>query len=221
MDSKFYDIECETSEVQSEVQTEVQSAEFDLAVQTAGDCSADLTLTFTAHEIAGRLGVSVRSVYDYANKLIEIWSWVSETEFRHRGRYTQKALEEMSRLKDARNVNEYAASVTEQTGNYTPKGGTLARVEVTASTNTLAAKPLPEIPTINIQSVDTSAIRDRTERIRDIDSKLGETLKTLVSQKVDNKLEELDAKLDDFMAEIEMLAKAQAVQKLANRQGQQ
>lgn len=220
MESTFDVTDCEVTEVQSEVQTEVQSAGNDFAVQTAEDCSADLTQTFTAHEIADRLGVSIRSVYDYANKLIEIWSWVQETEFRHRGRYTQKALDEMTRLKDARNVNEYAASVTQTTGNYTPKGGTLARVEVTASTNTLAAKPLPEIPAINIQSVDTSAIRDRTQKMREIDSKLSETLTQLVSKKVDNKLEALDARLDDFMTEIETLAKAQAVQKLVNRQGE-
>ncbi|HEY9297511.1 MAG TPA: hypothetical protein VIQ31_14290 [Phormidium sp.] len=201
--------------------SEVQSADNDIAVQTSEDCSADLTQTFTAHEIADRLGVSIRSVYDYANKLIEIWSWVQETEFRHRGRYTQKALDEMTRLKEARNANEYAASVTQTTGNYTPKGGTLARVEVTATTNTLAAKPLPDISEINIQSVDTSAIRDRTQKMKELDSKLSEALTQLVSKKVDNKLEELDARLDDFMAEIETLAKHQAVQKLANRQGQQ
>lgn len=220
MENTFDVIECETTEVQNANCSEVQSAEDNFAVQTPNDCSADLTQTFTAHEIAERLGVSIRSVYDYANKLIEIWSWVQETEFRHRGRYTQKALEEMTRLKDARNVTEYAASVTQATGNYTPKGGTLARVEVTASTNTLAAKPLPDISAINIQSVDTSAIRDRTLKMREIDSKLSETLTQLVSKKVDNKLEELDARIDDFMAEIETLAKAQAVQKLANRQGQ-
>jgi transposase len=118
----------------------VQSAGNDIAVQSAEDCSADLTQTFTAHEIAERLGVSIRSVYDYANKLIEIWSWVQETEFRHRGRYTQKALDEMTRLKEARNANEYAATVTQVTGNYTPKGGSLARVEVTTTTNTLVAE---------------------------------------------------------------------------------
>lgn len=203
----------------SEVQSAVQSASTDFAVQTSEDCSADLTQTFTAHEIAERLGLSVRSVYDYANKLIEIWSWVQETEFRHRGRYTQKALEEMVRLKEARNANEYAASVTQVTGNYTPKGGSLARVEVTVSTNTLAAKPLPNISAINIESVDTSAIRDRTQKMRELDAKLSETLTQLVSKKVDNKLEALDARLDDFVAEIETLAKHQAVQKLANRQG--
>lgn len=221
MENTFDVIECETTEVQSAMQSEVQSADVDFAVQTPNDCNADLTQTFTAQEIADRLSVSVRSVYDYANKLIEIWSWLNETEFRHRGRYTQKALEEMSRLKESRNVSEYAASVTQATGNYTPKGGTLARVEVTASTNTLAAKPLPDISAIDIQSVDTSAIRDRTQKLREIDSKLSKTLTQLVSQKVDNKLEELDARIDDFMVEIETLAKAQAVQKLANRQGQQ
>jgi hypothetical protein len=85
--------------------------------------------------------------------------------------------------------------------------------------HSLVAKPLPDISAINIESVDTSAIRDRTQKMRELDAKLSETLTQLVSKKVDNKLEALDARLDDFVAEIETLAKHQAVQKLANRQG--
>ena len=176
--------------------------------------------TLTPQDIAEKIGASVRSVYLYAKQLKEVWSWLPETDFRKEGRYTMKALEEMKKLKESKNLAEYASSVTDRTGNYTPKGGSLARIEVTASTNTLAAKPLPEIDLIEVKSVDTSAIRNRTEKMREIDSQLSNALKELVSQKVDNKVEELDARIDDFMTEIETLAKAQAVKKLQKRQEQ-
>jgi hypothetical protein len=53
--------------------------------------------TYTASELAGILAVFIRSVYGYANKLIEAWYWLPESEFRSEGLYTPKALTEMVR----------------------------------------------------------------------------------------------------------------------------
>lgn len=229
MDSLFEVIECEATEVQSEVQTEVQSAaSADCSASTA-TCSesqgcSDLAMTYAPHEVAEKLTLSIRSVYSYANKLIEIWSWLPESEFRRDGRYTLKALEEMKKLKESRSTSEYASQVTAQTGNFTKQSGQLARVEVVNSTSTLAAKPLPEIPVFNIKKVDVTAIRQRTKQIGGINQQLSDTMKALIAAKVENKVEELDAKIDEVFAEAENFAITQATQSIyqsVTGQGQQ
>ncbi|NQZ65210.1 hypothetical protein [Crocosphaera sp.] len=168
---------------------------------------------FTAKELARLLDTTERTIYKYANKLIQIWSWLPESTWRTDGIYTAKALEEMARLKAAKSVNEYALTVTQESGNYT-QSGKLTRVETQSTVQTLTAKPIPTIPLINCETVDTGAIRSRTQQMQNINNQLGDAITQLLAHKVENKIEELDARLDDFFAEIEMHSKVQAVQKL-------
>lgn len=181
---------------------------------SANDSCSDLTTTYSPAEVAEKLAISLRSVYGYANKLIEIWSWMPETDFRQGGRYTAKALEEMTKLKNAKNAGEYAQGVTQETGNYTSQSTKLTKVEVTQSTNTLTAKPLPEIPTFLIKKVDVGAIRKRTKDLGSINQQLTDTMKALIAAKVENKVEELDARIDEVFAEAENFAVTEATKKI-------
>ena len=75
--------------------------------------------TFTATKLAEQLSVSVRSIYGYANRLLEAWHWLPESEFRNNGIYTSKALIEMRRLKDIGNASEYVLAVARE--NHKPQ----------------------------------------------------------------------------------------------------
>lgn len=75
--------------------------------------------TFTANELAERLSVSVRSVYGYANRILEAWHWLPESEFRSNGIYTRRALEAMQELKSCKNASEYASKVARE--NHKPQ----------------------------------------------------------------------------------------------------
>ncbi|MFL9467106.1 MULTISPECIES: hypothetical protein [Scytonema] len=199
MKQDFIDIECNASELYTET-----------SVNTVQSCSE----TYTVNEIAQRLAVSVRSIYSYANKLIEIWNWEPETTWRKDGRYTAKALSEMEKMKSCKNISEYADSVTRATGNYTSKANALACVETRQTTQTITARPIPQLPTIINRSTDVSAIRERTQKMREINVQLSDAITQLVTQKVDNKIEELDARLDDLFTEIETVAQAKAIERL-------
>ncbi len=215
MNSDIIDVECKPSAMQSEDAVQaVQACTANAELCSANESCTDLTTTYSPTEVAEKLAISLRTVYGYANKLIEIWSWMPETEFRHSGRYTAKALEEMSKLKNAKSAGEYAQSVTEQTGKYTSQAGQLARLEVTNSTNKLAAKPLPELPTFNIKKVDVGAIRNRTKQLGGLNKQLSDTMKALIAAKVENKVEELDAKIDEVFAEAENFAVTEAAKKI-------
>lgn len=87
--------------------------------------------TFTANELAERLSVSVRSVYGYANRILEAWHWLPESEFRSNGIYTRRALEAMQELKSCKNASEYASRVAEATGK--PKSSQQATTKATAA----------------------------------------------------------------------------------------
>ncbi|MBD2341977.1 hypothetical protein H6G64_34160 [Calothrix sp. FACHB-156] len=76
----------------------------------------DRTLTghhspLTAKALAEVLGITERTVFKYANRILEAWHWLPESEFRANGIYTSKALAEMRRLKEIGNASEYADSV--------------------------------------------------------------------------------------------------------------
>lgn len=92
MNKDFIDIECNADEVFSE----------------------DAVQAFTVKELAEKLSVSIRSVYGYANKILEAWHWLPEAEFRANGIYTAKALFEMRRLKEIGNACDYAQQVAKQ-----------------------------------------------------------------------------------------------------------
>jgi len=101
-------IDCNVTEQQSEPFTENITA---------------ITETYTAKQLASILSVSERSVYGYANRILEAWHWLPESEFRANGIYTSKALEEMRRLKDTGNASEYADSVARE--NHKPQQTTI------------------------------------------------------------------------------------------------
>jgi hypothetical protein len=88
----------------------------------------DRTLTghhspLTAKALAEILGITERTVFKYANRILEAWHWLPESEFRANGIYTQKALAEMRRLKDIGNASEYADSVARE--NHKPQQPTI------------------------------------------------------------------------------------------------
>lgn len=197
-----------------------QVIDISASAECSADCSADssassaslepCSASLTAQEIAVRLGISVRSVYSYAKQILEVWSWVNEVEFRSEGRYTPRALEEMGKLKSAKNLAEYAAKVSRSTGNFTTQSSALARVETVASVEILTARPLPEIPIYNLAKTSVEAVRERTQRVNDINDQLTATLTQLIAIKVANKAQELDAKIDEVFADAETIAISQA-----------
>lgn len=72
--------------------------------------NADRT-PLTAKKLAELLGTTERTVFKYANRLLEAWHWLPESEFRTDGIYTDKALDEMRRLKAIGKSSEYALAV--------------------------------------------------------------------------------------------------------------
>ncbi|MBD2731818.1 hypothetical protein H6G96_37485 [Nostoc sp. FACHB-892] len=65
----------------------------------------------TTKKLAELLGTTERTVFKYANRLLEAWHWLPESEFRADGIYTDKALSEMRRLKAIGKSSEYAKAV--------------------------------------------------------------------------------------------------------------
>lgn len=92
-------IDCNVTELQSEPFTE----------NTEGS-----TETYTAKQLSLILSVSERSVYGYANRILEAWRWLPESEFRSNGIYTRRALEAMQELKSCKNASEYTSWVNHQ-----------------------------------------------------------------------------------------------------------
>jgi hypothetical protein len=177
-------------------------------------CNAQCNDRYTVEELAELLGVKRRMIFSYAKTVKEAWHWEPESVFTPSlGKYSQRCLEEMQKLQQV-GTNEYVSSVAGDNNKYSPKAGALAKVATQSTIQRLEAKPLPSLPQISLNTIDTSAIKARTEQLRGIDGQLTEAITQLIGQKVGNKLEELDARLDDFMTEIEVIAKAQAVKKL-------
>ncbi|BAY80512.1 hypothetical protein NIES25_70000 (plasmid) [Nostoc linckia NIES-25] len=92
MSQDFIDIECNVAESFTEASAQ----------------------TFTAKQLASILSVSERSVYGYANRILEAWHWLPESEFRSNGIYTRRALEAMQELKSCKNASEYASKVARE-----------------------------------------------------------------------------------------------------------
>lgn len=65
----------------------------------------------TAKKLAELLGTTERTIFKYANRILDAWHWLPESEFRADGIYTDKALDEMRRLKAIGKSSEYAKAV--------------------------------------------------------------------------------------------------------------
>ncbi|MBD2208084.1 hypothetical protein H6G33_37485 [Calothrix sp. FACHB-1219] len=89
---------------------------------TEPDTEPDTDRTLTAKALAEILGITERTVFKYANRILEAWHWLPESEFRANGIYTQKALDQMQRLKDIGNASEYAQQVARE--NHKPQQAT-------------------------------------------------------------------------------------------------
>lgn len=192
---------------------DIDAIEVNYTEQCSEQCT-DYTVHYTVDQLTALLNVKRRMIFSYAKTIKEAWNWLPESEFTPSlGKYSQKCLDEMKKLQ-AMGTNQYISQVASDNNQYTPKAGALAKVETQSGIQKLEAKPLPQLPQINLNSVDTSAIRSRTAQMETINDQLSVAITQLIGAKVNNKLEELDARLDDFMAEIEVVAKSQAVKKL-------
>jgi hypothetical protein len=60
------------------------------------------------------LGITERTVFKYANRILEAWHWLPESEFRSNGIYTRRALEAMQELKSCKNASEYVSKVARE-----------------------------------------------------------------------------------------------------------
>ncbi|BAY96023.1 MULTISPECIES: hypothetical protein [unclassified Tolypothrix] len=177
-------------------------------------CNAQTSDYYTVDQLSQILGVKRRMVFSYAKTVKEAWHWEPETTFNPSlGKYSQRCLDEMRKLQQL-GTNEYVSSVAGDNNKYSPKAGALAKVDTRSTVQRLEAKPLPSLPQIALNTVDTSAIRSRTAQMESLNGQLGDAITQLIGAKVGNKIDELDAKLDDFFTEIEVMAKAQAVKKL-------
>lgn len=164
MNQGFIDIECNADEVFSD----------------------DSLQTFTANELADLLSVSLRSVYGYANKLLEAWHWLPESEFRANGIYTQKALAQMRRLKDIGNASEYAQQVAKE--NHKPHQATIKTTDTIAPARQTEAL---ETKLASIQKNTTALNISVQDRIAIIKERIAaESTRTRNNQSV---LDELEA----------------------------
>ncbi|NES24969.1 MAG: hypothetical protein F6K41_40190 [Symploca sp. SIO3E6] len=103
----FHPIETTSSEpaLQAALQGTVQgecNAHSVSAEEKSSECNG-----YTIKQIAQELGLSKRSAYKYAKDVVEVWYWLSESEFRNEGIYTQFALDEMLKLKDMKSLEAY------------------------------------------------------------------------------------------------------------------
>ncbi|NEQ65531.1 MAG: hypothetical protein F6J86_20925 [Symploca sp. SIO1B1] len=69
---------------------------------------------FTIKELAQQLKVAKRTAYKYVKDVIEVWYWLSESEFRNEGIYTQFALSEMLKLKEMKSKEAYRELVHDE-----------------------------------------------------------------------------------------------------------
>ncbi|NER95047.1 MAG: hypothetical protein F6J86_14625 [Symploca sp. SIO1B1] len=69
---------------------------------------------FTIKELAQQLKVAKRTAYKYVKDVIETWYWLSESEFRSEGIYTQFALSEMLKLKEMKSLETYRELVHDE-----------------------------------------------------------------------------------------------------------
>lgn len=69
---------------------------------------------FTIKELAQQLKVAKRTAYKYVKDVIEVWYWLSESEFRSEGIYTQFALDEMLKLKAMKSLDAYRELVQDE-----------------------------------------------------------------------------------------------------------
>ena len=69
---------------------------------------------FTIKELAQQLKVAKRTAYKYVKDVIEVWYWLSESEFRNEGIYSQFALDEMLKLKDMKSLEAYRELVHDE-----------------------------------------------------------------------------------------------------------
>ncbi|NEP57796.1 MAG: hypothetical protein F6K31_12360 [Symploca sp. SIO2G7] len=103
----FQQIEATTNEpalqaaLQCTVQPECNALDVS-AEEKSSECNE-----YTIKQIAQELGLSKRSAYKYVKDVIEVWYWLSESEFRSEGIYTQFALSEMLKLKAMKSLEAY------------------------------------------------------------------------------------------------------------------
>jgi len=69
---------------------------------------------FTIKELAQQLKVAKRTAYKYVKDVIETWYWLSESEFRNEGIYTQFALDEMLKLKSMKSLEAYRELIQDE-----------------------------------------------------------------------------------------------------------
>ena len=69
---------------------------------------------FTIKELAQQLKVAKRTAYKYVKDVIETWYWLSESEFRSEGIYTQFALDEMLKLKEMKSLETYRELIQDE-----------------------------------------------------------------------------------------------------------
>ena len=110
----FHQIETTKSEpaLQAALQCTVQpecNAHSVSAEEKSSECNG-----YTIKQIAQELGLSKRSAYKYAKDVVEVWYWLSESEFRSEGIYTQFALDEMLKLKEMKSLEAYRELVHDE-----------------------------------------------------------------------------------------------------------
>ena len=76
---------------------------------------------FTIKELAQQLKVAKRTAYKYVKDVIEVWYWLSESEFRSEGIYTQFALDEMLKLKEMKSLEAYRELIQDENAEMVQK----------------------------------------------------------------------------------------------------
>lgn len=157
------------------------------------------TEPFSAKQLSSVLSVSERTVFNYANKLIDLWAWLPESDFRTDGLYTQKALDEMLKLKEFKNFQEYASQV--MGANNKPQ---------IAHNSALAIQP----PTNTTELLETRIITQQHKAKAETSSVLADlkALKTELDISINRSNQNHEAARDARLARLKAKAMKQALQ---------
>jgi len=77
------------------------------------EASASTKEGYSIDEVAQILGIARRTAFKYASEILEVWFWLSESEFRKTGIYTEFAHTELKSRKSFARLDDYRQAVHE------------------------------------------------------------------------------------------------------------
>jgi hypothetical protein len=176
--------------------------------------NAHCNALYTVKELEEILKVKNRTIFNYLKIVKEAHPWEDESIFSpEKGKYTECCLKEMQ-LVQLLGKNEYTKQASLKAEKYSPAAGELVKVEVIETPELLQGKPLPEIPVIKLNPVNTSQITTRTQQLNALDQQLSDGIERLIVTQAQGLVGEAIAEIRELVAEVKVKAKAEVVKQL-------